>query len=478
MSGGDRRRASARERAVRVLADCYDGQRRGRDLLDEWQQRDPLSPADAGLAAELVAGVLRYRITLEHIASRFYRGRWEGLRPSIRMLLAAGIYQLCWLDRIPAHAAVDEAVKHARRFGHGIPPVANAILRKVAECRGEVVARPEAPNPRRWLAIDAQRGRMFCEDIFPDPARKPLDYLVAATGHPMYLVERWHRRYKPALARQICEAALVRPPLVVRPNPRRITSDGLLARLIAAGHAAEPVGGSPALIVRGESRVVEWPEFREGLFQPQDCTSQRALALSPPLPGAFVIDLCAGVGTKTTQAAELMNDEGIVLACDVDAAKLSRVGESAARLGLSIIRTCEVDRAADEAARVGRAPDLILVDAPCTNTGVLARRLEARYRASHKALFELVGMQREILSMAASLAGPRTRIVYSTCSIEQEENQEQAAWFCEQQAGWRMEREELILPDADHGGGYAALFVQKGSERDGISPAPGGGCER
>ncbi|RIK66305.1 MAG: hypothetical protein DCC65_10050 [Planctomycetota bacterium] len=460
MSGGERRRATARERAVRVLADCYDGRQRGRDLLDEWQQHDPLSPADAGLAAELVAGVLRHRITLEHIASRFYRGRWEGLRPSIRMLLATGIYQLCWLDRIPAHAAVDEAVKHARRFGHGIPPVANAILRKVSECRGEVVARPESPDPRRWLAIDAQRGRVFSEDILPDPARKPLDYLVAAMGHPMYLVERWHRRFKPALARQICESALIRPPLVLRPNLRRITSEELVARLVAAGHAAEPVEGSAAIIVRGEISAVEIPDFREGLCQPQDSTSQRVLMLAPPSPGAFVIDLCAGVGTKSTQAAELMNDEGIVLACDVDAAKLSRVAESAARLGLSIIRTCGVGMAADEAARVGRPPDLILVDAPCTNTGVLARRLEARYRASHKALMELVGMQREVLGMAASLAGPRTRIIYATCSIEQEENRDQAAWFCEQHTGWRVIKEDFALPDREHGGGYAVVLVQ------------------
>lgn len=460
MSGSASRKLNARERAVRVLADCYDGHARGRDLLDELQARDALSAADAGLAAELVSGVLRHRITLEHIAARFYKGRWEGLRPSIRMLLASAIYQLCWLDRIPDHAAVDEAVKHARRFGHGIPAVANAILRKVSQCRGDVISRPEAPDPRRWLTIDAGRGRLFTEDIFPDPARKPLDYLVAATGHPMYLVERWHRRFKPALTRQICESGQVRPPLVLRPNSLRITPEGLFTRLADAGHETLRLEESTAVIVRSPVSVTELPEFVEGLCQPQDSTSQRTLAIAPPLPGAFVVDLCAGVGTKSTQAAEMMNDEGIVLACDMDEAKLAKIPESAGRLGLSIIRICGLDRLEAALTEIGRTPDLILIDAPCSNTGVLARRLEARYRASHKSMLEIVAVQRELLARAAQLAGRQTKIIHATCSIEQEENQEQVAWFLQQHPSWRLHRDELILPDRNRGGGYSAVLVQ------------------
>src|SRR3989442_1028451 len=112
-------RRSARQRAAKVLVQCYDGQSRGLDLLDAMQADDPLSPADAGLAAELVLGVLRHRITCEHIASHFYRGRWEGLRPSQRIILALGVYQLCWLERVPDHAVVDQAVRMAKRQGRG-----------------------------------------------------------------------------------------------------------------------------------------------------------------------------------------------------------------------------------------------------------------------------------------------------------------------------------------------------------------------
>lgn len=460
MSGPSGRKLSARERAVRVLADCYDGHLRGRDLLDEMQDREPLSLVDAGLASELVAGVLRHRITLEHLAAKFYRGRWEGLRPSIRMLLASAIYQLCWLERIPAHAAVDEAVRHARRFGHGIPAVANAVLRKISQCRGDVMPVPDAPNPRRWLAIEPGRGRLFSEDIFPDPARRPLDYLVTATGHPMYLVERWHRRFKPEATRRICEAGMQRPPLVLRPNATRVTAEALYARLSAAGHSCVMAEGVPGVVVRSHVSVGELPEFIEGLCQPQDSTSQRALGLSPPQRGSFVLDLCAGVGTKSTQAAEMMGNEGIVLATDIDEGRLGRLPQSAARLGLGIIQVCAMDAVDEALVRIGRRPDLILIDAPCTNTGVLARRLEARHRASHKSLLEIVAVQREILSRAVSFAGLKTQIIYATCSIEREENEEQSARFLSQQAGWRLQREELILPGGDHGGGYSAVMVQ------------------
>ncbi len=452
---------NARERAVKALVACYDGMVRGRDVLDRMQSEDALGPADAALAAELVSGVLRHRITLEHIGRRYYRGRWEGLRPPVRMILAVATYQLCWLDRIPAHAAVDESVKQARRHGKGAVAVVNAVMRKISQCRGDVIDRPYAPDPRRWLALDADRGRAFADDIFPDPSRRPLDYLVAATSHPMYLVERWHRIYKPALCKQICEAGMRRPPLVLRPNPLRTTADELAARLSAAGHRCERVSGSPAIALSDYPSMGEMAEFAEGLFQPQDATSQRALTLSPPRPDEFVLDLCAGVGTKATQAAEMMENRGLVVAGDIDTGRLERIPENAARLGISILRTCPSEELSAMLTQIGRKPDLIVVDAPCTNTGVLARRLEARYRASHRHLLEMAELQRQLLALATELAGPTTRILYATCSIEREENEALVKWLCAEHGGWTVEMQEFILPDAAHGGGYAAVLVRK-----------------
>lgn len=453
---------NARDRAAKVLTACYDGQANAHNLLADLQATDPLSLPDTALAAELILGVLRHRLTAEHLAAQFHRGRWASLRPSIRTIIALAVYQLCWLDRIPDHAAVDQAVRQAKRHGRGTAAMVNAVLRKLTECRGEILDRPENPDPRRYLPIDEQRGRMFNENVFPDPARRPLDYLVAATSHPSYLVERWHRRFKPTLCHTICAAGTRRPPLVLRPNPLRTTPGDLLKRLLAAGYKAEPLDGADALLLHDGPHVSDLPEFVEGLCQPQDSTAQLPLRLSPPRPGEFVLDLCAGVGTKSTQAAELMRDQGLVIASDIDAAKLDGIPQAAERLGLSIIQPIpaeELDSKLAELAGQDRRPDVILLDVPCTNTGVLARRPEARYRASHKTLLALVEIQRDLLRHAQTLAAPTTRIIYATCSLEREENEDQLTWFCETFPAWRILTHIFTTPDPTRDGGFAAVLI-------------------
>ncbi|HKQ48344.1 MAG TPA: transcription antitermination factor NusB [Phycisphaerae bacterium] len=454
----------SRERALRALVAAYDGEYFGRDLLDEWQRAQPLSEANAGLALELVMGVARVRIIAEHIAAHFYRGRWGGLRPPIRVILALGVYQLCWLERIPEHAAVDQAVRMAKRHGRGTAEMVNALLRKVAQFRGPMVEKPSEPDPRRYLAVEPARGRVFTVDVFPDPTRKPLDYLIAATGHPPWLVERWHRRFKPQRCRQVCEAGQFRPPLVLRPNRLKTTPDALVDRLKSEGQAARIIEGTPAVLVSAASNPqslnpsIPQSLFQEGLCQPQDSTAQIALNLSPPRPGEFVLDLCAGVGTKSTQAAELMGNEGIVLATDIDYAKLTHVATGAERLGLRIVQTTPLDALDAALSGIGRPPDLILLDSPCTNTGVLARRPEARYRASQKTLTALTKIQSDLLDRAAALAGAQSRIIYTTCSLEKEENEDQSRAFCQRSPQWRIAEESFTLPDLDRGGGYAAVL--------------------
>ncbi len=461
--------AAARDRALAVLLACHDGQRLSHDLLEEMQKAEPLGDADAALATELVLGVLRHRLTAEHLAARYYRGRWAGLPIGIRLLLALGVYQLCWLERIPDHAAVDQAVRRAHRHGRHAAATVNAILRKVAAERGNLTDRPDQPDPRRWLPVEPGRGRMFSENVFPDPARRPLEYLIAVTSHPAWLVERWHRRFKPTRARQVCDAGQRRPPLVLRPNRLRITAAELFERLHRGDHEATRLADGEAILLRRPTAAHDVPEIDEGLCQPQDSTAQAVIRTAAPRPGEFVLDLCAGSGTKTTHAAEWMDNRGLVLATDAEDWRLERIAPAAARLGITIIQAVPLAALEKRLADIGRSPDLILVDVPCTNTGVLARRPEARYRASQKALAELVAAQREILLRAEALAGPRTRIVYSTCSLEAEENEEQVRWFCAADRGgdgpspagpWQVSREAFTLPDADRDGGFVAVLTR------------------
>lgn len=452
---------TARGRAAAVLIESYDGQALCHDLLEDLQAEWPLSAADARLAAELAIGVSRRRITCEHIASRFYRGRWAGLRETVRVVLALGVYQLCWLDRVPDYAAVDETVRLIRRYGKGATAVANAILRRIVDVRGETVMRDESTPLRRFLPMNGEMGVLFKEDIFPDPARKPLEYFITAYGYPPWLIERWHRRFKSELCRQICTAGIQRPPLVLRPNGLRTTAQALQESLANTEIPSEIAGDRRSLIVRGAITAADLEQVRDGLCQPQDTTAQIALGLCPPAPGQFILDLCAGVGTKSTQAAEMIQNEGLVLASDVNEEKLGRVGEAAARLGISIVRTVPAVELESEIARTGRTPDIILIDAPCLNTGVLSRRPEARYRASHRAMLEIAEIQREILDRAVALAGMGTKLIYATCSLEKEENEDQVTQFVTRHTDWRLSEDRFTLPSGDHDGGYAAVLVRK-----------------
>ncbi|QDV89393.1 Ribosomal RNA small subunit methyltransferase B [Phycisphaerae bacterium RAS2] len=470
--------SEAREKAARILRELYDGESASRDLLAGLESESAFAQADAALTAELVLGVTRHRITCEHLAAHYFRGRWGGVRPSIRTAFALGVYQLCWLDRVPDHAAVDQTVRLAMRYGKGTADTVNAVLRKISAARGDVIARPDAPDPRRYLPLDEQRGRLFNEDVFPDPVRRPLEWLVAATGHPMYLVERWHRRFKPALARQICEAGQFRRPLVLRANRTRVSPESLIERLHKRGLTAECITEARAVIVRGRTgeppphdpeeassmaahrpiHAVDVPEIAEGLCQPQDATAQMVLESAGLQPGQVVLDLCAGLGTKATQAAECMNNQGDVIATDVDDRKLEAVTASAARLGLTSVRTTTMPSLEATLREPVRPVDVILVDAPCSNTGVLGRRPEARHRASHKHLLELIAIQRDVLTKAAALAGPTTRILYSTCSIEREENEDQIAWFSATFPDWHAAQSHLTLPGPDWDGGFFAML--------------------
>ena len=321
-------RRSPRDRALRALITCYDGQQFGQPLLAQEQAVAPLTADDAALAAELVMGGNRHRITAEHIANHWYRGRWPGLKVPLRVIMALAIYQLCWLERIPDYAAIDQAVRQAKRYGRSGAALVNALLRKVAASRGPLIARPEDADVQCFLPVDGRRGRVFGDHILPDPARRPLEYLVAATGHPPWLVERWHRRFKPKLCHRICAAGQRRPPLVLRANLLRCTTDELSDRLADAGYRPWRIAGTDAVALSNAPSLAALTEFHEGLCQPQDSTAQIAVKLAAPNPGEFVLDCCAGAGTKATQAAEQMGNDGLVIATDIHPEPLERAADN------------------------------------------------------------------------------------------------------------------------------------------------------
>jgi 16S rRNA (cytosine967-C5)-methyltransferase len=352
----------------------------------EAQRGAGLSRRDRALLTTLVYGVTRWRRELDWLIDRCA----ERVHPEIRQHLRVALFQIRHLDKIPRHAAVNEAVELAKGVSRKSAGFVNAVLRKAADL----------PLP---------------------------DALGVRTSHPDWLIDRWRKRFPPKELQALLDADNAVLPLSIRPNPLKPTSP-------------LDVEGDPAAD----------PRFTEGLYTVQDETSMKVAPMLDPKPRERILDLCAAPGGKTTHLAELMGGQGHVVAVDLPD-RIGLVAESAKRLGLSNVECV----AGDGTTLAFREPfDAILVDAPCSNTGVLSRRPDVRWRLREKDIAGAVAIQRALLENAARLLKPGGRLVYSTCSLEPEENSPDPSL-------WRVLKEELTMPTERRSGGYQALLERR-----------------
>jgi 16S rRNA (cytosine967-C5)-methyltransferase len=397
-SGAPHRLASrAREVAVRALERVEAAASFADIALDHELASRPLSPRDAALAMELVYGTLRWQRYLDWILAPHSRRRLETLDARVRVILRMTAYQIALLDRVPTFAAVNDAVTLAPRTP-GVKPFVNAVLRSFAR---------RAPYERE-----------------PAAPRDPLEALATRCSFPTWLAARWVARFGREEAEALMRASNERPPLTLRANALRTTRDALAERLGAEeGLAVRPTRHAPeGLVVGPGGAPASWRAFGDGSFAVQDEASMLVGRLLAPEPGATVADVCAAPGTKTTHIAELMADRGRVLAFDREPERLARVREAAARLGITVVDAR--DGAVDVLAPGFRdACDAVLVDAPCSNLGVLRRNPEVKWRRQPSDLGPASRQQSEILAAAATMVKPGGRLVYATCSLEPEENE-------------------------------------------------------
>ena len=418
-----------------------------------------LAPQEAALARELALGVVRRQRTLDAVLAAFQR-HGSPYPARIRSILRLGAYQLLFLQRVPDFAAVNEAVKQVGA-GAGLRGFVNALLRNIARSASEAQPGPVEPA-RDVLPLEAGAFRRFDRPMFPNPATAPAGYLALAYSLPDELAEKWLGDLGGLdAAARIAAHANARPPLVLRVNSLRATVPQVLQRLADASIEAVAHRNGLSVVVTGRADPSRLEVFTEGLVQPQDAAATSVVAACPVKPGMRVLDLCAAPGTKTTHLAERMGDRGEILAVDVSDEKLTRIQESCRRMGLSIIRTA----LAPEIAAQAETPfKLVLVDAPCSNTGVLARRPEARWRFSRDNLSALVNDQRHLLLLGAQLVAPGGVCVYSTCSLENQENQQVVQYVLSRRSDLELRTERVISPaGADNpaewsDGGYFALL--------------------
>lgn len=484
---------TARAAAALAVQRAVAGEQYVRDALAALTPARPFDPRDAALAAEIALGTVRHWITLEHVLGRVADFHRERTPAGLRAVLAAGAFQLIYLDRVPVHAAVSETVAVARElFGPRPAGMVNAVLRKVA-CAIADRGTAWVPDSSRHIRTGWDTACGFNVDVLPTLARprdhvahvaagEPPDrlaHIAAAAGeHPdrlAFLARRYGRR----AAEQIAWASQAIPPTVLQRHTLRISAAEFEARL------RETIGpqvefARDCAFLPPSAALGDVPLLRDGLAYVQDTTARAAAELLAARPGERILDLCAAPGGKSLALALALRDAGAVIACDVSPARLARVTQNAARLGLHVITPHVLARAAPsepEAQATAPAPipdtaspfstpfDAALVDVPCSNSGVLARRPEARFRLTPAHRAALRPLQLRLLEQAAALVRPAGRLVYSTCSIDPAENEDLVADFLRTHPAWRLAAHQTALPRwgprlSDwRDGGYAALLL-------------------
>ncbi|HSQ32058.1 MAG TPA: 16S rRNA (cytosine(967)-C(5))-methyltransferase RsmB [Gemmatimonadaceae bacterium] len=424
--GGSGGVTDARLAAAEICADL-----RGGELLDPSFDRRTarLDARDRRWTRELVYGMLRRRARLDaHLDARV-RGGIVRLDADLLDLLRLGTAQLLFMESVPAYAAIAQTVELAkRRHGLGASKLTNAVLRRVDRERS-ALALPVRPDPVEALALEK--------------------------SHPRWLVARWIERWGIADTTKLLDANNLEAPLVARPY--HAVREQLEAMLEAAGvHVDEaPLVRDSIVFSSPVSSLTELGPFRQGLFHLQDPASTLVTQYACVPTGAIVADLCAAPGGKSI---ELSRNASVVLASDLSIGRLQRVVDNMRRLEIDSI----VPYVADARAPTIRPVDLVLVDAPCTGTGTFRRHPDARWRLRISDVAVMASLQRAILDAAADVVKPGGLLVYSTCSIEREENDEQIERFIERHPGWRLDPPpEGVVPQAVLDRGLLRVLPQR-----------------
>jgi 16S rRNA (cytosine967-C5)-methyltransferase len=509
---GDRRRqasaVSARWLAFRAVRAFEQRGAFVSHVLDvDFQERNVPS-RDRAFATELASECVRRKRTIETVLERYVTRPRQEVEDEIWTLLQLGCCQLLFLSQVPPHAAVDETVKlcgtlrkpRARGF-------VNGILRNIER---ETNTRPESPSTpaasipaREDDSLDALQGTLkasssallpildprnfqaslrfveFSRPIFASPQEKPMEYIAQTASQPFWLLDRWAssaaRQAEPSTPEANAEPRVLPDPLdallatalylatsgrmSLRVNLRQTNRERLLEVLHTAGVEAQPGSAPEAVRLAGSVTVKDLPGFREGWFSVQDESAMAAVDLLAPRPGESVLDLCAAPGGKTTHIAERLGGEGTVVACDISAARLETVTENARRLRLEHVETRLIS---PDGRDIPAGPfQAVLVDVPCSNTGVLGKRPEARWRLSPESFAELIPLQRRLLHDALARTATGGRVVYSTCSIDPAENDGVVQTVLAEHPEFRLAEERRHHPGHPSDGGYQALLIRE-----------------
>ena len=396
-------------------------------LFDAFVMEDPLlTDLDKAFAREICYGVLRWRGRLDWIISTYSRIKPARMERAILAILRMGVYQILFMDRVPASAAVDESVKLAKglRKKEAVSFV-NGILRGIAERRKEIT--------------------------YPDARMDPVSYIAAFHSHPAWLVSRWVEQFGAEETMDLCAANNQFPSLTVRVNTLKASREEVIQQLQAEGIEAPPTPFSPVgICIKDPPALASWEPLQQGRLQVQDEAAQLVSLILAPKPGQRILDLCAAPGGKTTHLAELMQNQGEIIAVDVSQTKLTIVQENCRRLRISIVKALARDATAPLPFPAGSF-DGCLVDAPCSGLGTLRRHPEGKWRIKEQDITRLQEIQGRILRQAAPLVKQGGVLVYSTCTLTKEENEGVVETFLTEHKEFSVENAAALLPTGCEG---------------------------
>lgn len=440
-----------REIAARVLGRRDHGY--VEDLLEQAFAQSQLPALDRGLCQELVYGVVRWQRTLDWLIARKTQDRTQ--KVGLQNLLRLGLYQIFWLDRIPPHAAVHETVELARQSGFGPQSgFVNAVL--------------------RGYLREIESARQLLQELkTKDPA---LGY-----SHPEWLLDRWQARYGAAETARLMAWNNTPPKTYARINTLKIEAGKLLEQWRKENVEYDFVRGdwfeeNLVFELKSHPPLARIASFQEGLFYIQDPSTLLAVRELDPRPGETILDLCAAPGGKLTYIGQLMRNEGTLIPQDTSLDRIRILRENCARMGLTCVhlppdeqipnRAIEPFRTSptSKGPRLDHGPfDRILLDVPCSNTGVMRRRVDLRWRIQPQEIQRLRRVQSELLLSACKQVKRGGILVYSTCSLEPEENGEVVQEFLSTNVQFTLEREANLTPFVEGFDGAYAARLRLGS---------------
>lgn len=425
---------TARGTAVKLLTRYENSDSYIDKLLDGELRRSELESADRALVTELVNGTVRWQSRLDWVLTGFYHGEFAKCMPLVKNSMRIALYQMLFLSKIPAPAAINESVELVKRIkGDKHAGLVNGVLRNILR--------------------NVQTIR------YPDRHENEVLHLSIHYAHPQWIVRRYVERFGGEVAEMILSANNHRPMLTLRVNTMRSTMEEIERLLNAAEtkYDVSPVHPS-SIMITSLRDVRSLPLFTEGLVTVQDASASLAVQLASPKPGMLVIDLCAAPGGKAVHAAELMKNQGTVIALEKYESRLRFIEENAQRSGTSIVTAVHGDAREYVAKDLA---DLVLVDAPCSGMGTLSKKPDIKWRREIDNIRKMSITQKEILGHAATLVKPGGAIVYSTCTIEPEENSAVVTWFLEKHPEFALDRAENYLPSDVCEEGFLQTFPHR-----------------